>query len=40
MGVTTAYVVYECPACGERFVDERRCPSCGEIVLADDLAEG
>jgi ribosomal protein L32 len=56
MGVATAYVVYECPACEERFVDERRCPdcnvfcrrlgpggccpSCGEIVLADDLAEG
>jgi len=28
MGVATTYVVYECPACEERFVDERRCPDC------------
>ena len=24
----TAHTVYECPSCGERFVGERRCPSC------------
>jgi hypothetical protein len=56
MGATTAGVVYECPGCEERFVDERRCPecnlfcrrvgpggccpSCGEIVAAEELAEG
>ncbi len=28
MGATTASVVYECPSCEERFVDERRCPEC------------
>jgi ribosomal protein L32 len=56
MSATTACVVYECPGCEERFVDERRCPecnvfcrrigpggscpSCGEIVVAEELAEG
>jgi hypothetical protein len=56
MGATTACVVYECPGCEERFVDERRCPecnvfcrrigpggscpSCGEIVAAEELTEG
>jgi predicted RNA-binding Zn-ribbon protein involved in translation (DUF1610 family) len=56
MGTSTAHVVYECPGCEERFVDERRCaesnvfcrrlgqggycPSCGEIVAADELEEG
>jgi ribosomal protein L32 len=24
----TAHTIYECPSCGERFVGERRCPSC------------
>ncbi len=28
MGATTVSVVYECPSCEERFVDERRCPEC------------
>jgi hypothetical protein len=53
MGATTQSVVYACPICDERFVDERRCPdcnvfcrkvgiggccpSCGEIVSADEL---
>jgi len=56
MGTWTAWVVYECPGCGERFVDGRRCPdcnvfcrrlgsggccpSCGEVVTADELTEG
>jgi hypothetical protein len=25
----TAHTVYECPSCGDRFVGERRCESCG-----------
>jgi hypothetical protein len=25
----TAHTVYECPSCGDRFVGERRCVSCG-----------
>jgi ribosomal protein L32 len=24
----TAHTIYECSSCGERFVGERRCPSC------------
>jgi hypothetical protein len=24
----TAHTIYECPSCSERFVGERRCPSC------------
>jgi hypothetical protein len=28
MQATTASVVYECPECQERLVDERRCPDC------------
>jgi hypothetical protein len=56
MGATAILgVVYECPGCEERFVDERRCPecnlfcrrigpggccpSCGEIVAAEELGE-
>lgn len=26
--VLAMHTVYECPGCGERFVGERRCPSC------------
>ena len=56
METATTSVVYECPGCEERFVDERRCPdcslfgrrlgpggccpACGEIVTADELADG
>jgi hypothetical protein len=25
----TAHTVYECPSCGDRYVGERRCESCG-----------
>ena len=25
----TAHTVYECPSCGDRFVGDRRCESCG-----------
>lgn len=28
VSIATRGVVFECPACGERFVEENRCPDC------------
>jgi ribosomal protein L32 len=33
----TAHTVYECPTCSERFVGERRCPSCQLFMRAIGL---
>src|SRR5712691_8547894 len=33
----TAHTVYECPSCTERFVGERRCPSCQLFTRAVGL---
>ena len=32
-----AHTVYECSACGERFIGERRCPECGLFCHAVGL---
>ena len=33
-GLLVAHTVYECPACGERFVGERRCSTCNVFCRA------
>ena len=31
LGDLVAHTIYECPACGQRFVGERRCPDCNRF---------
>ena len=33
-GTRRAHTIYECPACGERYVGEQRCPDCQRFCRA------
>lgn len=34
LGELVAHTLYECPACGERYLGERRCPDCNRFCRA------